>query len=1199
MSAAEYTAANGASAYEGSGAGGKFRRKPLRKNQSTPYDRPPAAVRNPSSGNGWLSKIVDPASKFINASAHRLFSSVFRKRLLPPPQQTPPPPPAARQPVSDVNRTEDSKAKSEILDKIGDQCGRDHHVDEHVSLDNNEKYQGISELENILTQKTFTKSEIDRLTALLNSRTIEATTENVVNVSEARPLKTLFENGNVKESKSTPVPDNGINSIRYLGATSSHIPNTEVINEDIATPAELAKAYMGSRPSNMSPSISCSRGQAITKDLPLINSVVFPSQSPSMSTATKSVTRLGGPENGYITPHSRGRSAIYSMARTPYSRMQKRSDIKTVNNYSFQPQHLALEANQLSSSSSSSRQAALKRQSYVLDDDISSIGPVRRIRQKHGLLSSQRLTGSVGGSSPVIGSGVLSNYRSKDAGIGSRGANFMSVPSQSSDVAQKILQQLDKLSPPPKEKSSDRKSMQPPRKSTFTLTSDMLSGQALRSLEKIDSSKFIEASQENSKASDSVQTETTNADYTTSNRKNQLEENGPKKLTKNNSESTLHSSDRPHDQNKRTFQMSAREDYLGPEDSNVRSNGTSFAVAEGKVNLVNSSPENNPQTINLFVGKENSVSNDGKAHVSFCLDNKSSQYQTVPSGPIVSEKEDIVAYSSAYSPMTMRSNVTDKVSSSLFGKQSSEEKTTTTPLFGRGTEAADKSLPFTFSTSSSTANDSLAVQTSAPSKTMTSTPSGLSDTPKTKPDHSEGNQRAGDVDGNSSTASLNGSSTTSALFSSGSFANYGFANGSFSVQPTKASTGIAVPSSNSFASAASATILPNGASGIVSAVPFSESPVFGQSSSNKDPQVSSNAIVPPSEVKETVKPATATSDIPSNPFGGISSASPNSTNAGSGFSSFMSFPTVANQGFASVSNNGDALSSQATYTGTSTATGSQNTPFQFNSSGFSPAPSFGLSGTPTFSPAPVPAATSGLISVSSSQEAGIVGSAGGSTNSLFGSNWQSSSPLFCSSTSSSTAPLSVSQFGSSAASSASIPSNSTSGSLFGSTGALTSTFSFTSTSTSTSPSPFSAPQPVFGSSKSVFSFGSAASPPNTPVFGQPQSMSNSQMSMEDSMAEDTIQASAPLTPVFGQQQSMPNSGFVFGSPSPSVTTPATSLFQFGSQPSPTPPANQSPFQAPGSFNASFNAGGSFSLGTGGGDKGGRKIVKVKRGPKKR
>ncbi|KAL9676254.1 hypothetical protein QQ045_004467 [Rhodiola kirilowii] len=199
----------------------------------------------------------------------------------------------------------------------------------------------------------------------------------------------------------------------------------------------------------------------------------------------------------------------------------------------------------------------------------------------------------------------------------------------------------------------------------------------------------------------------------------------------------------------------------------------------------------------------------------------------------------------------------------------------------------------------------------------------------------------------------------------------------------------------------------------------------------------------------------------------------------------------------------------------------------------------------------------------------------------------SSSPLFCSSTSSSTAPLSVSQFGSSAALSASIPSNSTSGSLFGSTGAFASTFSFTSASTSTSPSPFSAPQPVFGSSKSVFSSGSAALQPNTPVFGQPQSMSNSQMSMEDSMAEDTIQASAPLTPVFGQQQSMPNSGFFFGSPSPSVTP---SLFQFGSQPSPTPPANKSPFQAPGGF----NAGGSFSLGTGGGDKAGRKIVKLLR-----
>lgn len=81
----------------GFGAGGKFKKRPFRRTtQSTPYDRPlvSAALRNPANvninnNNGWLSKFVDPAQRLIVSSAHRLFRSVFRKRLPPPP-----PPPA-------------------------------------------------------------------------------------------------------------------------------------------------------------------------------------------------------------------------------------------------------------------------------------------------------------------------------------------------------------------------------------------------------------------------------------------------------------------------------------------------------------------------------------------------------------------------------------------------------------------------------------------------------------------------------------------------------------------------------------------------------------------------------------------------------------------------------------------------------------------------------------------------------------------------------------------------------------------------------------------------------------------------------------------------------------------------------------------------------------------------------------------------
>lgn len=71
--------------YEG-GTGGKFRKRPFRKTQTTPYDRPPAALRNPNSNNnGWISKLVDPAHRLITHGAHSLFSSLLRKRLPPPP----------------------------------------------------------------------------------------------------------------------------------------------------------------------------------------------------------------------------------------------------------------------------------------------------------------------------------------------------------------------------------------------------------------------------------------------------------------------------------------------------------------------------------------------------------------------------------------------------------------------------------------------------------------------------------------------------------------------------------------------------------------------------------------------------------------------------------------------------------------------------------------------------------------------------------------------------------------------------------------------------------------------------------------------------------------------------------------------------------------------------------------------------------
>ena len=76
---------------------------------------------------------------------------------------------------------------------------------------------------------------------------------------------------------------------------------------------------MGSKPSKVSPSRFGLRGQTLRGDASLLNNVLFPSESAVVSLVQKPALRAGVPENGFITPRSRGRSAIYSMARTPYS----------------------------------------------------------------------------------------------------------------------------------------------------------------------------------------------------------------------------------------------------------------------------------------------------------------------------------------------------------------------------------------------------------------------------------------------------------------------------------------------------------------------------------------------------------------------------------------------------------------------------------------------------------------------------------------------------------------------------------------------------------------------------------------------------------------------------------------------------------------------------------------------------------------
>lgn len=164
---------------------------------------------------------------------------------------------------------------------------------------------------------------------------------------------------------------------------------------------------------------------------------------------------------------------------------------------------------------------ALKRRSSVLDNDIGSFGPIRRIRQKSNLLPSKGLTLPLSGSSLSItrsGVGVdaagqpsssmqkailLSEVKHSHTKFSAENVDdtmpttsFPPLPSKSSEMASKILQQLDKLVSP-KGKSSELRLPTLNDKSPTKLSSSMLRGQALRSVETVDSSKLLDNIRDN------------------------------------------------------------------------------------------------------------------------------------------------------------------------------------------------------------------------------------------------------------------------------------------------------------------------------------------------------------------------------------------------------------------------------------------------------------------------------------------------------------------------------------------------------------------------------------------------------------------------------------------------------------------------------------------------------------------------------
>ncbi|KAA8534607.1 hypothetical protein F0562_032134 [Nyssa sinensis] len=1241
------TAGEGPSYERGGGVGGKFRKGQFRRSQTTPYDRPPTAIRNPR--NGWLSKLVDPASKLISTSANMFFSSVFRKRLPPP------------QPSSGANQ-EPTQPRDVLQNPLG---AVEFSINDGGNSSNGSDSSGFSELEQMLKQKTFTRFEIDRLTELLHSRTADLpvgdedkrTDENIPKPPSAFERQEEFATG--------PKQEHGIEGHGLHRVVSTPVVSSRVLEEDVASPAELAKAYMGSRPSKVSPSMLSLRSQALRQDVSLLNNIQFPPKSPIMSLAPKTAVRVGAPENGFVTPRSRGRSAIYSMARTPYSRVYSTANQKgmgsTNDGYGGQ---LSSQGKWEHAERFGSKQLALKRRSSVSDVDIGSVGPIRRIRQKTSLLSPKNLSLPVSGSplsSHAMGVGsdaptsssqkllpldearVPNMLRENEDSI--RGTSFAFVSSKSTEVATKIFQQLDKLSQ--KEKSSESKLVAAKDESPAKLTPSMSSGKAYRSMEDVDSSKFLPNAQDRSKLEDLHDTSLPDARDSTSQKPDKVEENGPKTLVvpgdvlapaTNRVDTAVSVKDSvPNFRNvysataiaqsplkKQAFQMSAHEDYLELDDD-VHSNGNaSIWSAEGRDKLKVPVVESKSATAQAVTPGKSSAMSDVRLHAASGL-NKKTDLET-NDGSVTGRNRTSFTFPTAPAPSTtVQPPVLTSQSTPAFDKiVPPKEPNVLPPLFSFGSKNGDKISPFKFSSSPSVSEPSgpkyspVSETRLESSNSFANFTSATTDTVQKVLESDKGEnkntQKAEDIMGKSEPVFPSAASTlmsTSSIFSFGAPANNSSSNnGPLASSPFMFSSSSPVPLSrnpanqsftNSSLHIASASMTSTGttitpaasSSSPTTTAPepsFPAEPIFrfGSSvASSTSVSTIASSGVQSTDSRVNTEKETTSGNIASSLFSGASSAMTSTGSSIFGFSASAT-STLNNQPQSSVfgTGSGSLGGTQATPAGTGVATFTQTMPVQFGSSASSPV--FGSTGTVLGSSVSLFGSSTPAAKLFSSGTTFGLSSAGSSseTNSVSFSS-SSTSSLFGSSRRPSKSPI----FGVSSASS-----------LFNSSSPSTG-FSFGASSTTVAASN-NAPSMVFGSSTgtlsgSIFSFTAAVASTSSsfsqthPVFGNSMSaftasVNSDRMNTEDSMAEDTVQAPTPEVPAFGQLPISPPSGFMFGSSAPSAALP----FQIGGQQNIATSQNPSSFQASGSLE--FGAGGSsFSLGTGGSDKSNRKIVRVK------
>ncbi|XP_042399665.1 nuclear pore complex protein NUP1-like isoform X2 [Zingiber officinale] len=423
-----------ASEYLG-GIGGKLRRKPHRRVAATPYDRPATAARTISRGR-WLSKLVDPASRFIASSASRLFSSMFRKQLTAP---------TAEKAPGEVSQFQSAQ---EVVTAVSPDLPIEQPENEAENKNvaaNNLEDNVVLEFGQLIKEKSFTKAQYEHLIDVLRSRTTDLDTTN----SGA--------NGEKIDDVIVPQPATRTDNFSLC---EDHVTDGHAV-----TPVELAKEYMrakvsSARVSNDSPLSQNWQSHLFHKNKKVQANSHYGAKKLDLK-IPRSLAQLPAmiPESSYLTPRSLGRSGTYKMEGSLYAKSKVEESLKDDYAGTFS---VKTPCNEHAGGQ------VLKRSSSTLYSDFRSTCPIRRVRQKLGINSSNRIMHSVlpGNSEPcslTVKKGFQDpsqnqcphNLDAREETEGNKILNkaVASGSVQSREMENKILQGLDKLLPSPKRKS--------------------------------------------------------------------------------------------------------------------------------------------------------------------------------------------------------------------------------------------------------------------------------------------------------------------------------------------------------------------------------------------------------------------------------------------------------------------------------------------------------------------------------------------------------------------------------------------------------------------------------------------------------------------------------------------------------------------------------------------------------------------------